>query len=484
MSGRTNRYLSFLNSPPEECGVFGMYKNNEDINIVRETYKALFALQHRGQESAGIAINNGGEMKVSKDIGMVSEVFNKEKLDALGDGEISVGHVCYAPMDMLERANAQPMVLSYIKGSLAIANNGAITNLSRLRKELEMGGAIFQSNSNAELFAYVIASQRLTTTSIEEAVLNAAKLVRGAYSLIVASPSKLIAVRDKNGFRPLCIGKLKDSWIFTSESCVLEALGGEFIRDVEPGEVVVADDKGLHSYKSRESKKTSLCIFEYVYLARPDSVVDGVSVHMARQRAGIYLAKENPVEADLVCGVPDSGISAALGYAAESKIPYGTALIKNKYIARAVTRGFNAERDQLLGKTKLSVLGATVKGKRLVIIDDSIVRGNTASHIVKLLREAGASEVHMRISSPPFKYPCYYGADINEDNGLIASDKSVEEIRKYIGADSLAYLSVDSLSNIAMEAKIGICNACYTGNYPADIPSKLHEDKFAKKIQE
>lgn len=410
--------MPFSESPQEECGVFGIYKNDEELNVTEETYKALYTLQHRGQESAGIAVNDGGEFRCAKDLGIVPEALPEKAVRSLGNGKIAIGHVCYCASDTIVRAAAQPLVMRYIKGSLAIAHNGAITNLSELHETLEQGGAIFQSNSNAELIAYVVASQRVVTASIEDAVLSAVKLLKGAFSMVLSSPSKLIGVRDPNGFRPLCIGKIGESYVLSSESCAFESLGAQFIRDVLPGEVVVIDEDGLHSYKDNCTGKSSVCMFEYVYIARPDSVIDGVSVHDARKRAGAFLAEEYPVEADLVCGVPDSGVSAALGYAERSGIPYGMALIKNKYIGRTFAGHRNAFKEQLV-EIKINVLKAAVEGKRIVIIDDSIVKGTTCAHIVRLLREAGAKEVHMRISSPPFLNQCYYGTDIKNEDDLI-----------------------------------------------------------------
>lgn len=421
--------MPFNESPQEECGVFGIYKNDEELNVTEETYKALYTLQHRGQESAGIAVNDGGEFCCAKDLGIVPEALPEKAVRSLGNGKIAIGHVCYCASDAIVRAAAQPLVMRYIKGSLAIAHNGAITNLSELHETLEQGGAIFQSNSNAELIAYVVASQRVVTASIEDAVLSAVKQLKGAFSMVLSSPSKLIGVRDPNGFRPLCIGKIGESYVLSSESCAFESLGAQFIRDVLPGEVVVIDEDGLHSYKENCTGKSSVCMFEYVYIARPDSVIDGVSVHNARKRAGAFLAEEYPVEADLVCGVPDSGVSAALGYAERSGIPYGMALIKNKYIGRTFAGHRNAFKEQLV-KIKINVLKAAVEGKRIVIIDDSIVKGTTCAHIVRLLREAGAKEVHMRISSPPFLNQCYYGTDIKNEDDLIGRKMTAEEIRE------------------------------------------------------
>ena len=469
-------------SPQDECGVFGIYANDKEVDCVLETYKALYALQHRGQESAGIVVNSGGEMKCLKNVGTVSEVFSAEELDELPKGSIAVGHVCYSPGKRLLPEATQPLLMRYIKGSLALAHNGALTNVAQLHKKLEQGGAIFQSGSNAELIAYVIASLRLNYPTIEETVVNAMHELEGAYSLVLTSPSMLIGVRDPNGFRPLCIGKKGSSYMISSESCAFDSLGAEFIRDVEPGEVVVIDENGIRSFKDNCGDKSSLCLFEYVYVARPDSVIDGVSVYMARQEAGRILAKEHPVEADMVCGVPDSGLSAALGYSIESGIPYGIALIKNKYIGRTFAKRKISERENVL-KIRLNVLKAAVEGKRIIIIDDSIVHGATCAYIVKLLKNAGAKEVHLRISSPPFLNPCYYGIDISDRKYLVSNNMSAQELCEKIGADSIGYLSIDGLHSIAKGAKVGLCDACFSGNYPAAVPSEIYEDKFSKKIK-
>lgn len=468
-------------SPQDECGVFGIFAKNGDVDCVLETYKALYALQHRGQESAGIVVNNGGEMKCLKHVGTVSDGFSAEELEELPKGRIAVGHVCYSPEKKVTPESTQPLLMRYIKGSLALAHNGALTNVAQLRKMLEQGGAIFQSGSNAELIAYVIASLRLNYATIEETVVGAMNELEGAYSIVMTSPSMLIGVRDPNGFRPLCIGKKGDSYMISSESCALDSLGAEFIRDVEPGEVVVVDENGIRSFKDNCKSKSSLCLFEYVYVARPDSVIDGVSVYMARQEAGKILAKEHPVEADMVCGVPDSGLSAALGYSIESGIPYGIALIKNKYIGRTFAKRKISERENVL-KIRLNVLKAAVDGKRIIIIDDSIVHGATCAYIVKLLKSAGAKEVHLRISSPPFLNPCYYGIDISDRKYLVSNTMSADELCKKIGADSLGYLSIEGLHSIAKGAKVGLCDACFSGSYPAPVPSEIFEDKFSQKI--
>lgn len=468
-------------SPQDECGVFGIYVKDKYTDSVMETYRALFALQHRGQESAGIAVNNGGDIKCLKNVGTVSEVFSEEDFDDLPKGNIAIGHVCYTSEPALNPVATQPLLMRYIRGSLALAQNGALTNKGELYRKLEQGGAIFQSNSNAELIAYIIASMRFRYATIEETVVNAMKELKGAYSLVLTSPSLLIGVRDPNGFRPLCIGKKGDNYMISSESCAFDSLGAEFIRNVEPGEVVVIDKDGIRSFKENCTGKSSLCLFEYVYVARPDSEIDGVSVYMARQKAGRILAREHPVEADVVCGVPDSGLSAALGYSIESGIPYGICIIKNKYIGRTFAKRKISERRQIL-KIRLNVLKAAVDGKRVVIIDDSIVHGATCKYIVKLLRDAGAKEVHLRISSPPFLNPCYYGIDISDRKYLVSNNMSVDELCSEIGADSIGYLSIDGLRSIAKDASVGLCDACFSGNYPASVPEKVYEDKFMQKI--
>lgn len=465
----------------DECGVFGIYRNDEDINVVEVTHDALFGLQHRGQESAGITVNCNGDFSTVKELGMVSEVFDEKSLSRLKNGNIAIGHVRYTSSESLDRASNQPLVLRYKEGSIAIASNGSITNFPEIRSELERGGSIFQSNSNAELMAYVIAYERCFTDNLEDAVLRSMDKLQGAYSTVICAPTRLMGFRDMYGFRPLCIGKLNNSYVISSESCVFDSIGAEFIRDVEPGEMVVIDKDGFHSYKARfTAEKTSFCLFEYVYVARPDSVIDGVSVYQARFKAGELLYKEFPIDADMVCGVPDSGLIAAEGYASASGIPFGMGFMKNKFISRGVRTGKN-KIDRLL-QTRLTALKANVEGKRIVIIDDSIVRGKTSAHIVKLMRDAGAKEVHMLISSPPFVCPCYFGIDIQDKENLIANKMSVEEIREYIGADSLGYLSINGVHEIAKNADIDLCDGCFSGNYNAEIPRTIFVDKYAKKI--
>ena len=428
----------------EECGVFGMY-DFDGNDVSRTIYYGLFALQHRGQESCGIAVSDTegpkGKVLSAKGMGLVNEVFTPEDLDKL-KGNIGVGHVRYSTAGASTRENAQPLVLNYIKGTLGLAHNGNLVNAPELRRELEYDGAIFQTTIDSEVIAYHIARQRVKTSTVEEAVKNAMKKLVGSYSLIVMSPRKLIGARDPFGFRPLCIGKRDNAYILASESCALDTIGAEFVRDVEPGEmVVISPDKGIESYTDLCQKEHGRCVFEYIYFARPDSVIDGMSVYQSRIIAGRCLAKDSPVEADLVVGVPESGNAAALGYSLESGIPYGTAFVKNGYVGRTFIKPKQSQRESSV-RVKLNVLADAVRGKRVIMIDDSIVRGTTSDRIVSMLKEAGAKEVHVRISSPPFLYPCYFGTDVPDSDQLIAYNRTIEEIRQIIGADSLGYLKV------------------------------------------
>lgn len=464
----------------DECGVFGIF-GNDTTDIIDETYLALYALQHRGTLGAGIAINDNGNMSVVKGFGVVPEALPEKELSRLKKAKIALGHVRHTTASVAnDRTSIQPLLMRYVNGQLSLALNGALTNYSELREHLHRGGAIFQSNSDIEVIAYIIAQERLKTASIEEAVLNAMDKIKGAYSMVMMAPSRLIGVRDPRGFRPLCIGKLGKNYIITSESCVFDSLGGEFVRDVEPGEMVVIDDEGVHSYKNNCGGKTSLCLFEFVYFARPDSVLDGMCVNIARQRAGIELAKEHPVEADMVCAVPDCGIDAAIGYSMESGIQYGVGLVKNRFIGRAHNN--RKKHAQYNLRIKLNAMKSNVQGKRIVLIDDSIVKGETSKHIVSMLKKAGAKEVHLRISSPPFKYPCYFGTDIDSTDNLIAAHRSIDEMCAEIGADSLGFLSIDGLHRIADECKIDFCDACFSGDYPIEASRQSHEDKYSKKL--
>ena len=433
----------------EECGVFGAY-NTKGGDIASWIYYGLFSLQHRGQESCGIAVSENRDIRYYKDMGLVNEVFTPENLDKL-HGDIAIGHVRYSTAGSSVRANAQPLVTKYVKGQLAIAHNGNLVN--------------------AEVIAYLVARERVHCPSVEEAVFRAMPYIQGAYSLLVMSPRKLIAARDPYGFKPLCIGKRDDTWVVASETCALDTVGAEFIRDVEPGEIIVINEEGLASDRRycNLAEKYGRCIFEYIYFARPDSVIDGVSVFNSRIMAGKILAQTHPVEADLVVGVPESGNDAAMGYALESGIPYGRAFVKNNYVGRTFIKPKQSMREQSV-KIKLNVLKDAVKGKRIIMIDDSIVRGTTSGNIVQMLKNAGATEVHVRISSPPFKYPCYFGTDIPNRDQLIANHHTVEEIGEMMGADSLGYLDLDRMGE--MVEGLEYCQACFNGDYPLAPPTR------------
>ena len=456
----------------EECGVFGMY-DFDGGDVASTIYYGLFALQHRGQESCGIAVSDTsgpkGRVQSYKDMGLVNEVFTPEILGKL-NGDIGVGHVRYSTAGASTRENAQPLVLNYVKGTLALAHNGNLINANELRHDLEYTGAIFQTTIDTEVIAYHIARERLNSKTAEEAVRRAVAKLKGAFSLVVASPRKLIGARDPFGFKPLCIGKRDNAYILTSETCALETIGAEFIRDVRPGEVVtISPEGGIQSDMSLAlaPEKEARCIFEYIYFARPDSHIDGVSVYGSRIKAGRFLAMDSPVEADIVVGVPESGNAAAMGYAMESGIPYGTAFVKNSYVGRTFIKPKQSTRESSV-KIKLNVLREAVAGKRVIMIDDSIVRGTTSDRIVKMLRDAGATEVHMRVSSPPFLWPCYFGTDVPAREQLIAYKRSVEEIRQIIGADSLGYLKIERLKELVNG--LDICEGCFTGKYPMEPP--------------
>lgn len=465
----------------EECGVFGVYSPESTTSVVGDTYMALYALQHRGQQSCGIAVNDDGIIRSYRDLGLVPDTFNQRVLSDLGSGRMAVGHVLYGASNP-ERADAQPLVVRHIKGSMALAFNGALVNALELKEELELKGAIFHSNSDAEIISHVIINERLHTNSIEEAIEKAMDKLKGAYSMVVMSPQKLMAVRDPQGIRPLAMGKMGGEIVFASESCAFDSIGAKFVRDVRPGEIIVVDRSGVRSLESHCGQKSGLCVFEYVYTARPDSVIEGESVHMARKRAGAFLAQEHPVEADIVIGSPDSGLDAALGYAEESGIPYGIGFIKNRYIGRTFILPTQKERERAV-HIKLNVLEAAVKGKRVVLVDDSIVRGTTSIQITKILRDAGATEVHLRISSPPFINPCYFGTDIDSKDKLIACRMSLEEIRRTLDVDTLGYLSIEHCAQIARTTTgCEFCMGCFTGKYPIDVPEEKPCDKFSQKL--
>ena len=464
----------------EECGVFGVF-SEKSADLASICYYGLYALQHRGQESCGITVNDDGVFSSHKDLGLVNEVFKADILASLPKGTMAVAHARYGTTGGTNRNNCQPIEVNHQKGRMALAHNGNLSNASKLRSELELGGAIFHTTSDTETIAYIVTRERLKAPSIEEALSRAMDTIEGAYSLILMSAQKLICCRDPHGFRPLCYGRMADgTYIVASESCALSAVGAEFIRDVEPGEILIFSRNGIVSRREHCGKApVRHCIFEYIYFARPDSVMDGVSVHGSRLKAGEILAETYPIEADIVIGVPDSGLDAALGYSKKSGIPYGIGLIKNKYIGRTFIAP-DHRLDQV--KIKLSAVENEVRGKKVILVDDSIVRGTTSGQIVRLLREAGAKEIHMLVSAPPFLFPCYYGTDIDSKDNLIACSHTVEEIAELIGADSLGYLPVDRLRDLIYSD--GFCSACFSGSYPTSVPSDVRKDRYERRLSE
>lgn len=464
----------------EECGVFGVY-DFDGGDVASTIYYGLLALQHRGQESCGIAVSDTkgpkGKVISTKDMGLVNEAFTPEHLEKL-KGDIGVGHVRYSTAGSSCRENAQPLVLNYVKGTLGLAHNGNLINAPQLRRELEYTGAIFQTTIDSEVIAYHIARERLKSKTVEEAVGRAMDKIMGAYSLVIMSPRKLIGARDPYGFKPLCIGKRDNTYILASESCALDTVGVDFVRDVLPGEIVtISPEKGIESNMSHalQQDKHARCVFEYIYFSRPDSIIDGVSVYHSRIMAGKFLAMDSPVEADLVVGVPESGNCAALGYSLQSGIPYGTAFVKNAYVGRTFIKPKQKSRESSV-QVKLNAIREAVEGKRIIMIDDSIVRGTTSDRIVRMLRDAGAKEVHMRVSSPPFLWPCYFGTDVPAREQLIAYNRSVQEISDIIGTDSLAYLRLERLEELVNG--LGICKGCFTGNYPMEPPTEDIRGEF------
>ena len=445
----------------EECGIFGIHGSKF---CASDVYYGLFSLQHRGQESCGIATNDDASIECVKGMGLVSEVLSSDKIANL-KGDIAIGHVRYSTAGGSVPENAQPIVTQYSKGTLSIAHNGNLTNANELKRELEDQGAIFHTTTDSEVIAYLIAQKRSSNPSVEEAVKEVMGIIKGGYALLVMSPRKLIAARDPFGLKPLVMGKLDDAVIFCSETCALEAVGAEFIRDINPGEVVIVENGDIRSIDSGLVRPMKKCVFEYIYFARPDSVIDGISVAEARREAGRILARKHPCECDIVIGVPESGIDAALGFAAESGIPYEKGFVKNSYVGRTFIKPSQEQRQQAV-KIKLNPISAVVNGKRVVIIDDSIVRGNTIANQVNMLRNAGATEVHVRISSPPFMHPCYYGTDVPDEDYLIACQHTIPEIRDIIGADSLGYLEPGDLDEMLGGDDFRYCDACFTGDYP------------------
>lgn len=467
----------------EECGVFGIFAPNVQ-NVASTCYYALFALQHRGQESAGIVVNRDGVFISYKDEGLVNDVFTAETLARLGEGNMAIGHVRYSTTGCGGRENAQPIVVNHLKGNMALAHNGNLVNSYELRSELENEGSIFHTTTDTEVISYIITKERVKSRSIEEAVLAAMDRLKGAYSLVVMSPSKLIAARDPHGFHPLCYGKREDgAYIVASESCALDAVGATLIRELEPGEMLVFTKDGVVSDRSHCGGKKCLCVFEYLYIARPDSIIEGNSVHEARKKAGHFLAEKYHIDADVVVGVPDSGLDAAYGYAEASGIPYAIGFIKNKYIGRTFIAPEQAAREDRV-RIKLNVLKSAIAGKRVVLVDDSIVRGTTCARIVHMLRSAGAREVHMLSSAPAFLNPCYYGTDIDSRENLIACHHTVPEIAKIIGADSVGYLPLEKVKYLTDGDGTGFCTACFDGLYPTEPPTEGDKNRFERPISE
>lgn len=468
----------------DECGVVGIFqtaKQSADgeksddpysarhFNAVQQVYYALYALQHRGQDSAGIAVSDGTEMRVHKNLGAVSEVFKSEHLENL-KGRLAVGHVRYATAGSCTIENAQPMVQTSKLGTIAVAHNGQLTNYEQLREMLEDAGCTFQSTSDTEVIVKLIA--RSYKKGLERALTDTIQMIKGSFALAVMTDKCLIGARDPNGIRPLCLGQTEKGWILASESCAIDAVNGTFVRDINPGEIVIINDDGVLSFEFGERTSKRTCIFEYVYFARPDSIIDGIPVQQARYALGAQLARESGVDADVVVGVPDSGLGAAVGYAKESGIPYATGIIKNKYIGRTFIAPTQKERENMVF-VKLNAVPCDVKGKRVIIIDDSIVRGTTSKRLVQILRRAGATEVHFRISSPPVKFPCYFGINTPKRSELISAQYDTEAIRKMIGADSLAFLSPDGLMEACRSVNpdsYGFCKGCFTGEYPIACP--------------
>ncbi len=451
----------------DECGVFGIYDNDE-LDVARLVYYGLYALQHRGQESSGIAICKNDEITNIKGMGLVPEVFPEKILNRL-EGGSAIGHNRYSTTGGSSTENAQPLLINYKYGKMALAHNGNLVNAGRLRGELEEQGAIFQTTTDSEIIASVFSRNCIHIDGIKEALAETMRVLKGSYAVVILTQENLIGMRDPWGLRPLCIGRLKNSFVLASESCALNVIGASFVRDVAPGEIIFIGKNGMESVRVISDKRFGLCIFEHIYLARPDSFIDGASVYRARLEAGRLLAKEHPVDADMVVGVPDSGLTAAIGYSRESGIPYGEGFVKNRYVGRTFINPDQKQREQSV-RIKLNPLEHEVRGKRLVLVDDSIVRGTTSAKLVQALKDAGALEVHMRISSPPIKYPCFFGIDIASCNQLIASSHTVEEIRRILGADSLGFLSLDGVVRTPVDSVCTkFCTACISGNYPIKV---------------
>ena len=462
------------NKLKDACGVFGVY-DKDGYDVARLTYAGLFALQHRGQESCGIAVNDNRKITHHRGLGHVGDVFRDTELDVL-KGQMAIGHVRYSTCDDKGLHNAQPLVSMYIKGQLAMAHNGKLSNSVELKRQLELSGAIFQTNTDTEIMMHLLARERMITGRAETALASIMKKLEGSYSIVMMTPQKLIACRDPLGMRPLCLGKLGNSYVIASESCAFDTINATFIRDIDPGEIVIVDKNGLRTIRDNvgDRKKARICIFEYIYFARSDSVIENMSVHEARKNTGAILAEVAPVDADMVIGVPDSGIDAAIGYASRAGIPYGKGLVINRYVGRTFIKATPKERISAV-QLKINVLKETIQGKRIIMIDDSIVRGTTSANLVTMLRDAGAKEVHMRISSPMFINACYYGTDIPSRDELFSYKYSKEEMRDIIGADSLEFYPVERLDEVVPKLNSGFCDACFTGNYPYRVPDEYCE---------
>ncbi|MEQ8153417.1 MAG: amidophosphoribosyltransferase [Clostridiaceae bacterium] len=456
----------------EECGVFGVYTNG-GVDVARLTYYGLYALQHRGQESAGIAVGDGNTIALHKDLGLLTEAFSEKDLDKLR-GDVAIGHVRYSTTGATTADNAQPLLSNCKLGPIAVAHNGNLVNVDMLRGLLEDVGYVFNTTIDTEVVISLIA--RGAKRGIENAVYDAIGAIKGSFAMVISTKDKLIGVRDPYGIRPLALGKIAEGYVLTSESCAFDSIGAEFIRDIEPGELVIIDENGVKSIRYSEKTGGHTCAFEYIYFARPDSIIDGINVHQARVRAGEQLFLESPVDADVVIGVPDSGLPAAVGYSKASGIPYDMGFVKNRYVGRTFITP-NQELRERAVSVKLNPLKCNVEGKRVILIDDSIVRGTTSRHLIEALRKAGATEVHFRVASPTVMYPCYFGIDTPYRNELIGAIKTLEEIREVVGSDSLAYLSIDGLKKSLGKNSInGFCIGCLNGKYPVSTPIETAKD--------
>ena len=469
----------------DECGVVGVYLNRSDNkdptsenlpNAASLAYYGLHTLQHRGQESAGIAVSDGKNVKIHKMLGLVSDVFKLENLTEL-KGHVSVGHVRYATAGGKGIENAQPMLNKFKLGTIAVAHNGQLVNYEQLREMLEEAGSTFNSSSDTEVIVKLIGKSY--KKGLERALTDTIQMIKGSFALCVMTEDCLIGARDPNGIRPLCLGEVENGWVLARESCAIDAMNGTFIRDIHPGEIVIINKDGVLSFEFGEKTSKRSCVFEYVYFARPDSVIDGIAVQEARLLMGAQLAKESPVDADVVIGVPDSGLGAAMGYSRESGIPYAMGIVKNKYIGRTFIAPTQKERENMVF-VKLNALKSDVSGRRVIVIDDSIVRGTTSRRLVQIIRRAGAKEVHFRVSSPPVKFPCYFGIDTPNRAELISSAHDVEQIRKEIGADSLAFISVEGMFEALRSCnpeQYGYCKGCFTGEYPMSVPGEINGNR-------